>query len=181
MPVFKVIYRPGPYVTDTGLPKYHDDEALETVINYCQDTAKTGGQYIGGFGVNVAQAAYEMDLLAWAYGKDHGLRLRHWILSFTPKEVKRLCRRDYFGLQKAAWYAASYYGWQYQIVYALHTDAEHVHVHFVMNTVNYQTGLKYEGKRQDYMAYQRYLAEFFEEYGLNLTVIPSSGRESHLI
>ena len=29
MPVCKVIYRPGPYVTDTGLPKYHDDEALE--------------------------------------------------------------------------------------------------------------------------------------------------------
>ena len=68
MPVFKVIYRPGPYVTDTGLPKYHDDEALEMVISYCQDAAKTGGQYIGGFGVDVAQAAYEMNLLAWAYG-----------------------------------------------------------------------------------------------------------------
>ena len=88
MPVFKVIYRPGPYVTDTGLPKYHDDEALETVINYCQDTAKTGGQYIGGFGVNVAQAAYEMDLLSRAYGADKGLRLRHWILAFCVRRAK---------------------------------------------------------------------------------------------
>ena len=37
MPVFKVIYRPGPYVTDTGLPKYHDDEALEVYV-YATDT-----------------------------------------------------------------------------------------------------------------------------------------------
>lgn len=179
MPVLKVICAQSPYFSGLGIPKYHDEEALSSVIAYCQNPDKIKGGFVGGMGVNPSQAAYEMDMLAWAYGKDHGLRLRHWILSFAPKEVRRLCRKDYFGLQKVAWYAASYYGWQYQIVYALHTDAEHVHIHFVMNTVNYQTGLKYEGKRQDYIAYQRYLAEFFEEYGLKLTVIPDSGKEHH--
>ena len=150
MPVFKVIYRPGPYVTDTGLPKYHDDEALEMVISYCQDTAKTGGQYIGGFGVNVAQAACEMNLLAWAYGADKGLRLRHWILAFSSDEVKQFGSNVYPMLDHIARQAAAYYGSQYQIIYAVHMDRDHPHIHFVMNTVNYVTGRKYPGDKADY-------------------------------
>lgn len=173
MPVLKVICEQEPYFAQQGIPKYHDDEALEDVISYCQDPCKTAGGFVGGISVNTSQAAYEMDRLAWAYGKDQGLRLRHWILSFSAKEVKRLCRRDYSELKKVAWYAADYYGHQYQIIYALHTDADCVHLHFVMNTVNFKTGHKYGGKLDDYIAYQHYLADFFAQYGMKLTVAPN--------
>ena len=178
MPVFKVIYRPGPYVTDTGLPKYHDDEALETVISYCQDAAKTGGQYIGGFGVNVAQAAYEMDLLAWAYGADKGLRLRHWILAFSQDEVRQFGSSVYPMLDHIARQAAAYYGSQYQIIYAVHMDWDHPHVHFVMNTVSYVTGRKYPGDKADYYAYQKYLGETLHPYGLYVMAVSDDGNRS---
>lgn len=176
MPVFKVIYRSAPYITDAGLPKYHDDEALETVISYCQNTAKTGGQYVGGFGVNVAQAAYEMNLLAWAYGADKGLRLRHWILAFNRDEVKRFGDNVYPMLDHIARQAA-YYGSQYQIVYAVHVDREHPHIHFVMNTVNYVTGRKYPGDKADYYAYQKHLKEVLHPYGLHVMAVSDDGKK----
>lgn len=147
MPVLKVICRQEErYFAQTGFPKYHDDEALETVISYCRDPAKTADDLTGGLGVKVDQAAYEMDRLAWAYGKNCGLRLRHWVLSFSHKELKRFRSSALDILKKFAWYAAAYYGYQYQIIYAIHTDTDCPHIHFVMNTVSYTTGQKYGGK-----------------------------------
>ena len=168
MPVFKVIYRPGPYVTDTGLPKYHDDEALEMVISYCQDTAKTGGQYIGGFGVNVAQAAYEMNLLAWTYGANKGLRLRHWILAFSSDKVKQFGSNVYPMLDHIARQAAAYYGSQYQIIYAIHMDRDHPHIHFVMNTVSFEDGKKYSDGLVGFQRVKDFLEKRFPKWKTQL-------------
>ncbi len=178
MALFKVIYRPGPYIMDTGVSKYHDDEALETVINYCQDEAKTDGQYIGGFGVNIAQAAHEMDLLAWAYGANKGLRLRHWILAFSRDEVRQFGSNVYPTLEHIARQAAAYYGNQYQIIYAVHMDHDHPHIHFVMNTVNYVTGRKYPGDKADYYAYQKRLQEILLPYGLYVMAVSDDGKRA---
>ena len=178
MPVFKVIYRPGPYVTDTGLPKSHIEEARGTFLDYCHNTAKTGGHYIGGFGVNVVQAAYEMNLLAWTYGANKGLRLRHWILAFSSDEVKQFGSNVYPMLEHIARQAAAYYGSQYQIIYAVHMDQDNPHIHFVMNTVNYVTGRKYPGDKADYYAYQKYLGETLHPYGLYVMAVSDDGNRS---
>lgn len=181
MPVLKVIYSSKSQYAQRGIPKYHDEEALETVITYCQNPSKTASGLVGGFGVNVSQAAYEMDLLAHAYGKNKGLRLRHWVISFDKGEISRLKRagyRIYDTLANIAWYAASYYGYQYQIVYAVHKDSNQPHIHFVMNTVNFKTGHKYAGDKADYFAYQKYLTEFLQQYGMDLKSVPDQPQNS---
>lgn len=116
MPIFKVIHRSNSYIADTGMHKYHDDKALETVINYCQDSSKTGGMYVGGYGINIEHAAYEMDLLAWSYGADKGLRLRHWILSFTKDELRQFGSSIYSALNHIAKQAASYYSMEDYVI-----------------------------------------------------------------
>ena len=182
MPVLKVICHQDPRFARMSVPKYHDDEALESVISYCQDFNKTATELVGGFGINVSQAAYEMDLLAHAYGKQKGLRLRHWILSFTDEEVrkvKRIDRKVYPELKKFAWYAAAYYGSQYQIVFAVHTDSHCPHIHFVMNTVSYRTGLKYDGKKRDYFDYRQYLSAFFAQYGMQVIPVPDQPNQEY--
>ena len=150
--------------------------ALEDVTSYCMAPYKTPNHFIGGFGVNLNQAAYEMQRLAEAYGKFSGLRLRHMVLSFSNKEVKRFRSHINDELMKIAYYAAGYYGCQYQIIYSIHEDSDHHHIHFVMNTVNYQTGKKYPGTKEDYYAFQNYLGAFLKDYyGLQLITVTDHG------
>ena len=152
MPIFKVISKVDPCYSYRGIPKYHDDESFDSVISYCINPEKA--VFVGGFGVNINQAAYEMECVAKAFGHESGLRLRHWVLSFQSREFGRLKKIDYI-LQQIAWYAARYYAWQYQIIYAVHRDTENPHIHFVMSTTNFITGGKYPGTKKDYYAYQQ--------------------------
>lgn len=156
MPVFKVIYQEHPYFTKNSAGKYKDDDAIHDIISYCGRSDKAS--CVGGIGVYLPNTIYEMERLSQAYGKDQGVRLRHWILSFSPAELKRVSKRNLSAmLYKFGWYAASYYGHQHQIIFAVHLDTDTPHIHFVMNTVNYRTGKKYLGTREDYYNYQRYL------------------------
>ena len=156
----------------TGSRRYQDDMALADVISYCMDRQKTPSNGVGGFGVNLDQPAYEMQRLAEAYGKYTGLRLRHMVLSFSKAEIKRFRRHVLANLNRIAYFAASYYGYQYQIVYSIHEDSDHPHIHFIMSTVNYRTGKKYSGSKADYYQFQNYLGSFLKEYyGLQLITV----------
>lgn len=170
MPTFKVICRnETQLVAPTGLPKYHDDQALHDVVSYCLDYEKIPNHFVGSYGINPNHADLEMELLARAYGKASGLRLRHFVLAFSPDEVKRFHSKVNETLLRIAWYAAGYYGGEYQIIFAVHEDTENPHIHFVMNTVSYLTGRKYRGDKADYYQFQSYLGQFLmEQYGLYL-------------
>lgn len=151
--------------------KYHDNNSYYDVINYIISEEKTPHQFIGGYGVNLNQAAYEMDYLAKVYGKESGIRLRHFILSFSPEEVKYGGIKKFEALYKIGQYAALFYSDEYQIVFAVHEDKDHPHIHFVMNTTNYRTGAKYQGDKKDYYAFQNYIDDFlWEQYRLRLHV-----------
>lgn len=171
MPVLKVICHQNQFFLErTGVRKYQDDAALDDVISYCMDAKKTPRQLMKGYGVNLSQPAYEMRRLAESYGKDKGLRLRHMILSFSAQEIKRFRFHVYDSIAKIADYTARYYAGQYQILHCIHEDSNCLHVHFVMNTVNYQTGKKHAGKKDDYYNFQHYLRTFLAEY-YNLPLI----------
>ena len=117
-------------------------------------------------------AAYEMNRMAEAFDKESGIRIRHMVLSFSQKEERRLGRTRYdvaVMLNRIAQYAISFYAGQYQIIYAVHEDTGHPHIHMVMSVVNCKTGRKYDGRKQDYYAYQNFLDRFFKEnFGMYL-------------
>ena len=168
MPSFKVKHVADSHYPNGGYAKYHDGKAYETVISYCLNPEKAS--FVGGFGVNLTQAAYEMERVAQAFGNEDGLHLRHWILSFRQDEFGGRKKIDHI-LQRIAWSAASYYASQYQIIYAVHRDTHNPHIHFVMSTTNFVTGGKYPGTKEDYYAYQRYLKDVLFPYGMYLTPV----------
>lgn len=170
MPVLKVIDKEtSPFYIST-LGKYMDYEALPDVISYC--TKLGNACRVGGIAVYPPNAIFEMERLAQAYEKDSGLRLRHWILSFSVQDLKTFRKADRLEmLYRFGWYAASYYGGQYQILFAVHLTNHNPHIHFVMNTVNYRTGYKYPGDIGSYYAYQQYLKDFFRTFGMTLIVV----------
>lgn len=143
-----------------GDQKYHDENATEDVLNYIMREDKVQNGCAGGFAVNPASAADQFEMIAEVYGKNYGVRLRHMILSFSPNE-----KIDVYDAKNIAYQVASYYGNDYQIVWACHTDARCLNVHMVMNTVSYQTGMKYDGSKADYYGFEKHINTVLQPYG----------------
>ena len=141
--------------------KYHDELAIHDVLTYVLDPKKA--EHIGGFAVNPEMAEAQFEIVARNYGKDFGIRLRHMVLSFAEFE-----KVDPLVAKSIAINIAAYYADDYQIVYAVHTDARCLNIHFVMNSVSYRTGKKYGGKKDDYYQFLGYMERILKGYGLQL-------------
>lgn len=110
---------------------YDDDESLETVVSY---VLRPGCGYCGGYGVDMNYPVQQVKVLC---GKDHGRQVRHFILSFKKPETI-----GYEQLMRLGFEICKYYS-DYQSVYGLHTDTDHLHLHFAVNTVSYKTEKMY--------------------------------------
>lgn len=141
--------------------KYHDDEALADVIGYVLRKDKTSNELVGGIAVDPWHAEEQFRIVAQAYGKDFGVRLRHMVLSFSPEEGI-----DAHDAKNIASQVAAYYGYDYQILWAVHLDGKTVHIHMVMNMVSYRTGVKYDGSKADYYSFQAHINAVLVPYGL---------------
>lgn len=167
MAVCKVITQ----VSETGkamgmAKKYHDEDTYADVMQYVCSPYKAPNGLIGGFGVDLYQAIEQFTRTAQFYGKTKGIHLRHIILSFSPDE-----RVTPAQAKQIAYEIALFYANRYQIVFVVHTDSENLNVHFVMNTVSYIDGLKYEGKKKDYYDFQGHAKAVCWNYGLRLTFV----------
>ena len=100
---------------------YQDEEALETVVDY---VLRPGNGYCNGYGVDMNYPVQQMQQVKELWGKDHGRRVRHFILSFSRSESIGYEQIMRVGLDICRYYA------EYQSVYGLHTDTDHLHLHF---------------------------------------------------
>lgn len=131
--------------------KYFDDNSYHDVLNYIYNPAKAA--YIGGCNIISFDSAYlEMEQVAVRFGKNSRKRLRHSTLSFTVEENISPEQAAVFAQQSCLHYAP-----EYQIVFAVHTNTDRVHIHFVMNQVSFVDGHRYRGQKKDYYDFQRYL------------------------
>ena len=125
--------------------KYHDTDAREMVINYILNPAKVISGFMGcTSNVNPLDIAGSMELFAQQHKKTKGIQLRHTVISFTPDEIN-----DPETVNEIALQVASFVGQNYQTVFAVHEDREHLHFHLVSNSVGYN-GKKYHGEHKDY-------------------------------
>ena len=170
MAIFKVITAQADWeYQHFGEKRFHDENCYTDVLTYCLNPDKLVGA--GFYGVGRVDPGRDMKLLTYAYGKENGLHLRHWIISLSIDELLSLDAGDWKHMDSIARYAANFYCHTYQLVYAIHYSATNPHIHFVMNTTSYVDGRKYPGTKKDYYDYQNYLKDFLKcGYGLTLIV-----------
>ena len=153
--------------------KYKDDNAIVDVIGYVCNPEKTNG-YIGGWAVDPCHAAYEMELVAKLFHNNIGVRLRHWVITFTADELRELEHCFLCGSMDSLYllgaYFSMYYKDQYQILYAVHSGAQ-PHLHFVMNVVSYVDGKKFSGRKTDYYQYEKYAKSIAHQVGITLYIV----------
>ena len=150
MAIYKVINTVG---------KYHDSHAYQDVIHYVTNTEKVRSDGVLGGAVLPENATVAMEAVAFAYHKDKGVHLRHSVLSFEPDEG--VSAEDAKAIAKES---IKFYDDDFQILAAVHEDRDHVHIHYVMNTVSYRDGSKYHGEKRDYYNFLKHMNKIVQPY-----------------
>ena len=116
--------------------------AMKAVIRYCQredktTDPKTGVRYVTGLNCNGANSFTEFLATKIAYNKVDGINFYQYVQSFSPKEKVTYEQAHEIGLEFAA------KAWpEHEVQVTTHCDAQHVHTHFVINSVSFETGMK---------------------------------------
>ena len=115
--------------------------ALGRVIDYCLQPHKTrvGENMFCTSGVDCVPA-YALDQFMatkQAFGKCGGTFFYHYVQSFSPDEAVTPQEVNAIGIEFAA------RAWPgHEVLVATHIDKDHRHNHFVINSVNHETGMK---------------------------------------
>ena len=116
--------------------------AMKGLIDYCCQEKKTydsdsGRLLIGGVNVNGENAFKEFMTTKNAYHKTDGINFYQYVQSYSPEEKITPDEAHKIALEFAQT------AWQgHEVLVTTHTDAEHIHSHFVINSVNFENGYK---------------------------------------
>lgn len=159
-----------------------DGQELSDVIRYAANSEKmqeTGSEdgtplhrFVSGINCSPATARDEMLAVKKRFGKENGTVAYHGYQSFAPGEATpELAHEIGVKLAERLW------GDRYQVIVATHLDKEnHLHNHFVVNTVSFADGIKYHRTRKDYHEMQTVSDALCREYGLSVIEQPQQGR-----
>lgn len=137
---------------------------LEHSITYICNEEKTENGILAG-GINcLPDSAFEQMIqtkeMFGQVGKRQGY---HFVISLKPGEGTK--EQMYEIIRR---FAEEFLGGEYEAVYSVHVDKEHLHGHLVFNSVNMVTGRKYDYKKGDWKRIiQPITNRLCEEYGLS--------------
>ena len=186
-----VVYIENPDKTDNPAfyekPGMTDEQAqsLADVIEYAVNSDKTEKQprddtevlqrFVSGVNCFPGTAREEMMAVKRRFGKENGTVAYHGYQSFAPGEATpEIAHEIGVKLAQRLW------GDRYQVLVATHLDHEnHLHNHFVINTVSFVDGIKYYRSEKDYWKLRRMSDELCREYGLSVIDNSQRGKSQH--
>lgn len=186
-----VVYVENPDKTTN--PKFYTDEdmteqdgqELSDVIRYAVNSRKTQKadnedctvvhRFVSGINCSPSTARDEMLAVKKRFGKENGTVAYHGYQSFAPGEATpEMAHEIGLRLAKKLW------GERYQVLVATHLDKEnHLHNHFVLNTVSFVDGIKFYRSEKDYYDMQKESDRLCREYGLSVIENPQRGKSKH--
>ena len=141
-------------------------------MDYATQDYKTERQhYVSGINCAPEIARDEMQMVKQQYGKEGGIIAFHGYQSFAPGEVTPEQAHE-IGVELAR----RLWGDRFQIVVATHLDREHIHNHFVLNSVSFVDGKKYNDCKATYALMRQTSDRLCREHGLSVIENPEQGR-----
>jgi len=116
--------------------------AMVNVMRYCLQESKTvdgltGHQYVSGIGCDGMNSITEFLATKYTYGKLDGINFYQYIQSFSPKE--NITHEQAHAIARE-FAAKAWPGHEVQVT--THCDTNHIHSHFVINSVSFVDGHK---------------------------------------
>lgn len=137
--------------------------SLKKTLNYICKEEKTDKKLISGKDCIPEMAYEEMMTVKKMYKKLTGREKIHFVQSFSPNDKLTYEQAHEIGVKMAEYFKG------FQVVVATHIDREHIHNHIVLNTVNFETGLKFHQSKQDLQKIKELSNKICKEYGLTIT------------
>lgn len=141
--------------------------SLKKTLNYICKEEKTDKKLISGKDCIPENAYEEMMAVKQMYKKITGREKIHFVQAFSPTDKLTYEQAHKIGFRMAEYFKG------FQVVVATHIDREHIHNHFVLNTVNFNTGLKFHQSKQDMQKIKDFSNKICKEYGLTITEVKS--------
>jgi len=191
-----VIYAENPDKTEN--PKFfeksnmteEDTQNLSDVIDYAVNDEKTKNKkniledettpimerFVSGINCQPQNARQRMLKTKKRFGKEGGVVAYHGYQSFaegevTPEQAHEIGKK----------LAVILWGEKYHVIVATHLDkANHLHNHFVVNTVSFKDGKRYHRTEKDYYDMQTQSDNLCREYGLSVLPNPKGKKSKHI-
>lgn len=158
-----------------------EEQSLSDVIAYAVDQEKTNEksdnfnidnedipimqQYVSGVNCTPMTARSEMLAIKKRYGKDEGIMAFHGYQSFAPYDDITPDTAHKMGILLAE----ELWGDRFQVLVATHLDKEnHLHNHFVVNSVSFIDGLRYHRTKKDYYNMRTASDKLCRQFGLSV-------------
>lgn len=169
-----------------------EEQSLSDVIAYAVNQEKTNNkadspnidnedipimqQYVTGVNCTPMTARAEMMAVKKRYGKDEGIMAFHGYQSFAPYDniTPDIAHRVGILLAEELW------GNRFQVLIATHLDKEnHLHNHFVVNSVSFIDGLRYHRTKKDYYNMRTVSDKLCRQFGLSVIETAEYGKSKH--
>lgn len=181
-----LIYAENPEKTDN--PAYYQSEKLSQeekqgltdVIQYAMREEATSSmadkeRFVSGVNCSPNTAREEMLAVKKRYGKNEGIVAFHGYQSFAPNEVTPEVAHE-IGVKLAN----ELWGDRFQVIVATHLDKQnHLHNHFVLNSVSYIDGYRYSDCRATYKLMRDTSDRLCKEYQLSVIENPAKNKSKH--
>lgn len=130
-----------------GCPHDHLRNAIDYILDVKHGGVKTAyGALVGGnSGINHREILGNFLETKRDFGKTGGRQGYHFVISFAPGETD--AATAYEVMKK---FCEQYLGDNYDYVFAVHNDKEHMHGHIIFNSVSRIDGYKYHYKKGDW-------------------------------
>lgn len=136
--------------------------SLSKIINYITRLDKTNEELIYGKDCSIEHAINQMKMTKEIFNKQGGTQYYHIVQSFDIDDV------EHTKANEIAKKLAEEIFQGYEVILATHTDTDHVHTHFVINSVNFKTGKKLYWSRKALQDTKDYSDKLCLENGLSI-------------
>lgn len=170
-----VNYAKNPEKTDAALYSTSELQGLGDVMNYTMQDHKTEKKlFVTGLNCDPETARDQMVITKQRFCKEDGILAFHAYQSFAKGETTPNTAHE-IGVKLAQ----ELWEERFEIIVATHLDKGHLHNHFVINSVSFMDGKKYNDCNASYRLLRQTSDRLCRTYGLSIVENPERGRAKH--
>jgi len=152
-----------------------DFRGLQEVLKYTVQDAKTEKQfYVTGINCYPETACTQMSKTKLQFQKTGGILAFHGYQSFAPGEATPETAHA-IGVKMAQ----ELWGDRFEVVVSTHLDKNHLHNHFVLNSVSFKDGKRYYDNKTTYSLMRQTSDRLCREHSLSVIENPQRGKSRH--
>ena len=135
-------------------------------LDYVTKDEKTEKKLVSGLNCEPDTAKEEMQATKELWGKTEGRTYKHFVQSFAPEEniepeqAHRIACR--MAVERPEWKG-------FEVLIATHQDKDHIHSHFIVNSVSFEDGHKLQQSRADLQNMKDMSDEICRQQGFHIT------------